>query len=66
MKFSYIELPSNRRFGLFFTFVFCAFGIYIFQYLEKFWFAYLSLFVSLVLLFVTIFKAELLLPFNNL
>ena len=65
MNFSDTELPSNSKFGFFFSVVFLVAFLYFFIsgiYLAAYTFA------SLTLLFfiITLVKAELLLPFNKL
>lgn len=65
MKFNNIELPSNKKFGYFFSFVFfiCASYFYI-EHKSVYGFLFLAL--CLLLLTVTIFKSESLLPLNKL
>ena len=65
MKFSEIELPSNRKFGIFFTFVFAVAAAYFYNS-DIMTCAYLFSVTSLVFLAVTLVKDELLLPFNKL
>ena len=65
LKFSEVELPSNRKFGFFFTFVFALGAGYFFNS------AYLTLvyaFCASALLFfiVTCVKSDALLPLNKL
>ncbi len=65
MKFSEIELPSNKKFGLFFTLVFVLTSAYLF-YIE---FKIISLcFATLACIFfiLSFLKSELLLPFNKI
>ena len=65
MKFSEIELPSNRKFGYFFTGVFALVGLYFF--IENSTTISLTLFVvSALFLAVTLVNADLLLPLNKL
>jgi len=65
MKFSEIELPSNRKFGFFFSGVFFTIGAYF--YLEENTTASYSFAVmSLLFLIVTLIKADALLPVNKL
>lgn len=65
MNLSKIELPSNQKFGFFFTGVFVLGSGY-------FWFhlststAYTFLAISAFFLFTTLVKADLLLPLNKL
>ena len=65
MKFSEIELPSNRKFGIFFTFVFAVATVYFYNSDIMTW-AYLFGATSLIFLVITLVKDELLLPFNKL
>ena len=65
MKLSEVQLPSNRKFGIFFTFVFVATATYFF------WEGSTQVSVILgvlaaVFALVTIIKSELLLPLNKL
>ena len=64
MKFSEVQLPSNRRFGFLFSFIFLAIGIY-FLYSQTskvgLSFVVLSFFIGIV----SIYKEDLLLPFNK-
>lgn len=65
MKFSDLELPSNRRFGFFFGSVFTAVGAYF--YLESSaTAAYLFFALGLLLVIVTLVKDDMLLPLNKL
>lgn len=64
MKFSDIELPSNRKFGFFFSVVFALVGAYFFNVAVSI--AYCFLAMAVVFLIVTLIKAELLLPLNKL
>lgn len=63
--FSELKLPSNRKFGLFFTAIFALLAAYLkYQGLTKaFVFA---VFLVCLVLFVTLTKAEILQPFNAL
>ena len=65
MKFSEIELPSNRKFGFFFTFVFLVVAAY-FCYSNKLSWAYVSIGTALVFLLITLIKSDALLPINKL
>ncbi len=58
------ELPSNRKFGYFFTIIFVAtFGYF---YVHKVVAIYLVFAVlAVVVLFITLFESRLLLPFNK-
>ena len=65
ISLSEIELPSNRRFGFFFTFVFTIAGAY-FYYSAKVIWAYPFIVAALIFLLVTIVKSDALLPLNKL
>ena len=65
MKFSEIELPSNRKFGFFFTFVFAAAAAY-FYYLANVNWAYLFIGAALLFFLITQIKSDLLQPLNKL
>tara|TARA_Y100000590_G_scaffold86002_1_gene96279 strand:+ start:1787 stop:2188 length:402 start_codon:yes stop_codon:yes gene_type:complete len=65
MKISEIELPSNKRFGLFFTAVFLLLSAYLF------WVQYTNLgtifcIIGIVFGLVTLIKPNLLLPLNKM
>ena len=65
MKFSDARLPSNKKFGLFFTFVFALLAVYFYTKELISWTLIMSL-VSLSLLVLSIVKAKILLPLNKL
>ena len=65
MKFSEIELPSNRKFGFFFTFVFALSAAYFF-YSENITWAYAFVAASLIFLLITLIKSDALLSLNKL
>ena len=65
MKFSDIELPSNRKFGFFFTFVFTVTAAYLLSSTNMIG-AYIFAIASLIFLVVTVAKADILLPLNKL
>ena len=65
MKFSEIELPSNRKFGFFFTFVFAFAAFYFFYKSNSFYFLVCSILCFMMFIF-TIFKSDLLRPLNQL
>ena len=65
MKFSEIELPSNRKFGFFFTFVFAVAAAYFFNSTNMIW-ANIFAIASLIFLVVTVAKADILLTLNKL
>ena len=65
MRNEVIELPSNRKFGSFFSFVFAVVTIF---FLTGNQYTYSSIFGALMIvtLFTTIISPNLLLPFNKL
>ena len=65
MNLSRIELPSNRNFGLFFTVIFLAIGVYFLSETSN-KIAYGFLILAALLLAITIYKADLLLPLNKM
>ena len=65
MKFSEIKLPSNRKFGFFFTFVFAVAATYFYYSANVTW-AHVFIAAALVFLFVTLIKSDALLPLNKL
>ena len=65
MKSLEIELPSNRKFGFFFTFVFVVVAAYFFYSTKVMW-AYAFTLVSLIFLVITLVKSDALLPLNKL
>jgi len=65
MKFSEIELPSNRKFGFFFTFVFALVATYFYYSANVTW-TYVFISAALALLLVTLIKSDALLPLNKL
>jgi len=66
MKFhSNIELPSNQKFGYFFTFIFLIASIY-FYFREVNMAFYLIGVCSVFFFLITFFKAEILMPLNKL
>jgi len=65
MKFSEIELPSNRKFGFFFTFVFGTAATY-FYYAANVTWTYVFIIAALIFLIVTLVKSDALLPLNQL
>ena len=65
MKFSEIELPSNRKFGFFFSLVFILVSLYLLhQGIHGI--AYVICVLAIIFLFIALFKAEILLPLNKL
>ena len=65
MKFSDIELPSNYKFGFFFTIIFILIGVY-FLYGTSIRIAYIFFVLAAAFFIITIIKAEALLPLNKL
>ena len=65
MKFSEIELPSNRKFGFFFTFVFAVVAAY-FHYSANVTWASVFIATASVFLLVTLIKSDALRPLNKL
>ena len=65
MKILEIELPSNRKFGFFFTLVFAVFAVFFF-YFANVILASAFLATSSILLFITLIKADFLLPLNKI
>ena len=65
MDFSEVELPSNRKFGFFFTFVFMTAAAY-FCYSANVSWAYVFIAAALLFLLVTLIKSDALLPLNKL
>jgi len=65
MNVSDLELPSNRKFGFFFTAVFLVVGAYFFTENSKA-IAYVFLGLSTVFLLVAVLNADFLLPLNKL
>ena len=65
MKFSEVELPSNRKFGFFFTLVFAVAAAFSFEAVKMTW-AYAFIAAALVFLIVTLVKSDALLPLNKL
>ena len=65
MKFSEIELPSNRKFGLFFTFVFAIAAAY-FYYKANVGWALVFVVLASIFLPLALIKSDALLPLNKL
>lgn len=65
MKFSEIELPSNKKFGLFFTFLFLLATAYFYYKLYIVW-AYVFVSAASIFLLITLIKSDALLPLNKL
>jgi predicted membrane protein len=65
MKLSEIALPSNKKFGYFFTLIFTSVSIYFFINSMLSW-AILFAFIGVIFFITTFVKASLLLPLNKL
>ena len=65
MVFENYVLPSNRKFGYFFTAIFWTGAIYAFYVSSSIWLFILSA-IGLIFCCVTIIKADILLPLNKL
>ena len=65
MKLSEVELPSNRKFGFFFAFVFAVGAMY-FYYSANISWAYVFVASALIFLLITLTKSDALLPLNKL
>ena len=65
VKFSEIELPSNRKFGFFFTFVFAVVAAYFYYSANVSW-AYMFSVAAMIFLLLTLIKSDALLPLNKL
>ena len=65
MKFSEIKLPSNLKFGLFFSFIFFGLSIFFYFTLNDNWFYFFSS-LSCIFLLISLFRADILLPLNKL
>jgi len=65
MNVDNFNLPSNRKFGVFFTFVFAVTAAY-FYYTENITWAYAFITISLSFLIITLVKSDVLLPLNKL
>ena len=65
MKFSEIELPSNKKFGFFFTFIFAAAAAYFYNSENMTW-SLVFVAISFIFLLITMIRDSLLLPLNKL
>jgi hypothetical protein len=65
MKFSEVELPSNKKFGFFFTFVFLVASIYFF-FTDLILLSQGLAIITVSFLLITILNPRLLLPVNKL
>jgi hypothetical protein len=58
------KLPSNRKFGFFFSGIFFIFGVYL-LYIQSIIVASILIVGALAFIFITLIKADLLLPLNR-
>ena len=65
MKFSEIELPSNRKFGFFFTLIFAVAAAYFYYSATVSW-AYVFIGTASIFLLVTLLNSDALLALNKL
>ena len=65
MNNSDIKIPSNKKFGIFFSFIFLLFSVYFFSN-SSFYPSLISLFTGLIIFMITILNDKLLLPLNKL
>ena len=65
MKSTEVELPSNKKFGYFFTIIFAFAAIYFYVYSKESLFYFFAAISGVFFLF-TIFKASVLMPLNKL
>lgn len=65
MKFSDIELPSNKKFGFFFTFVFAILAFY-FLFIDSMLWAQALAILAVLFLLISVIIPRALLPLNRL
>ena len=65
MNIDELNLPSNRKFGFFFTFIFTVTAAY-FYYAENIVLVYIFFAVAVIFLFITLIKSDALLYLNKL
>ena len=65
MKFSEIKLPSNRKFGFFFSTIFLLASLYSY-FVDSKIMVYLLITICGILLIITIINADILFPLNKL
>jgi len=65
MNFSEVELPSNKKIGYFFALVFIIATGYFYTHRSLIWACIFSV-AAVIFFFVTLIKADLLLPLNKL
>jgi hypothetical protein len=66
MKLEKIKLPSNKKFGFFFTFVFIFIASYFFFFKVSIIETYIFFSLAIVFLLITFFNAKALYPLNRL
>ena len=65
MKLNKIQLPSNKKFGYFFSGIFLIVSLY-FLYSGRFSTGYIFVTLAILFILITIIKADFLLPLNKL
>ena len=65
MKLNKIQLPTNKKFGYFFSGIFLTISLY-FIYSERFSTGYIFATLAILFVIITIINADLLLPLNKL
>lgn len=60
-----MQLPSNRKFGFFFTFVFFIFSLYFYYNSFSNFYYLITISLSILTLITTLLNSNLLLPFNK-
>ncbi len=65
MNFENYKLPTNKKFGFFFTTIFCIAAIYAF-YINKLSLLYIFSIIGTIFFIITIYKEDLLFPLNKL
>ena len=60
-----LDLPSNRKFGFFFTFIFMLAAGYFYYSANEIW-VYVFIAIALIFLLITLIKSDVLLPLNRL
>ena len=64
MKFSEIELPSNKKFGILFSFIFLVLSLYFYLHHKNTATVIILIFLSLVFLLTSLVKPSILKPLN--
>ena len=65
MNVNKLDLPSNEKFGFFFTFVFAVATVYFYYSANIIW-AYVFFAAASIFLFITMIRSDALLPLNKL